>query len=36
MDDVYWVLAATAVVFVGYFLYLLGVERKVRDLEKRL
>lgn len=36
MDGLYWVLGATALIFVGYYAYLFVVEKKVGDLEKRL
>jgi len=36
MDGLYYVAAASALVIAGYFAYIIAVEKKVRDLEKRL
>jgi CcmD family protein len=36
MSDLYWVIAAALVGWVGLFAYLVYVERRVRDLEDRL
>jgi len=36
MNDLYWVLAAALVAWIGLFAYLLFVEKRVRDLEERL
>ena len=36
MGDLFWVVAACVVVWVGLFGYLVYVERRVRQLEERL
>jgi CcmD family protein len=36
MSQLYWVLAASAVIWIGLFAYLIYVERRIRELERRL
>jgi hypothetical protein len=35
MSDVYWIAAASLTVWIGLYLYLMRVDARLRELEKR-